>query len=72
MLAHETWRTKMKAITIRNFKNYEFDIEYLRQTEVIDCYSKVLIGWLMHEMHRFFTGKAKNLDRPIFYRYFAG
>ena len=26
----------------------------------------------MYKMHRFFTGKVKKLDRPVFYRYSAG
>ena len=26
----------------------------------------------MHEMHRFYVGKIKNCDQPIFYRFFAG
>jgi hypothetical protein len=68
MLAHPTRQIKIGADTIRNFKNYEFDRVYLRQTEVNDCSSKVLIVKLMHEVHRFYAGKAKNCDRPVFYR----
>ena len=55
-----------------NFKNYEFYVVYLQQTQVIDYPSKVPIGWLMSEMYRFFTGRVKRIGPagflPVFCR----
>jgi len=37
------WQAKIEAVTIREFKNYDFDSKYLRQSELKKCFPKLLI-----------------------------
>ncbi len=65
-------RLKYELLLSEASRIIRFDCVYLLQTELKDSFSKVVIFELMHEMHRFYAGKIKNCDRPVFYRFFAG